>query len=131
MPGGNPMLLALVLLPALAAPQPARWSHIRSTNSRIRAAIEEGYARSKTFRSLVDQLEGSNVILHIERGDCTCYYARACLGFVSSSGRVPLPTHRSAGSDDAASCRAISTAAACSAGLRCPTERRPQLTPIS
>lgn len=59
---------------------------VRSTNPRIRAAIAEGYATSNTFRRLVDGLQKSDVILHIEAGDCGCDRARACLGFVSYAG---------------------------------------------
>ena len=82
------MLLMIIVLWAALDLQPQAGSHVRSTNSRIRAAIDEGYARSETFRSLVDRLEASDVILHIEPGACTCDRARACLGFVSSAGGV-------------------------------------------
>jgi hypothetical protein len=84
----TPAIVALVIQFVMPAAQPVRWNLIRSTNSRIRAAIAEGYARSMTFRSLVQDLEASNIILYIDRGECTCNRARACLGFVSSVAGV-------------------------------------------
>lgn len=84
----TPALVALVIQSVMPAAQPVRWNHIRTTNSRIRAAIAEGHARSMTFRNLVQDIEASNIIVYIDRGDCTCDRARACLGFVSSVAGV-------------------------------------------
>jgi hypothetical protein len=81
------LLLIVASGPLTAGASPAdQIERVRSTNPRIRAAIAEGYATSNTFRRLVDSLRRSDVILHIEAGECGCERARACLGFVSYSG---------------------------------------------
>ena len=81
-------LFVLVMLgmtqPALAG-QSVPNEHVRSTNPRILSGIAERYARSPTFRGLVDDLERSDLILHIEYGTCTCQLAQACMVFVSAS----------------------------------------------
>jgi hypothetical protein len=61
---------------------------VRSTNARIRQALNEGYGKSGTFRTLVDSLRGGDVIVHIEPRECTCDRARACLTFVVDGGIV-------------------------------------------
>ena len=71
-----------------ATEQGHAFPHVRSTNGRIRTALDEGYAKSRTFRGLVDSLERSDVILHIERGECACGRARACLTFLADAGGV-------------------------------------------
>jgi hypothetical protein len=81
------MGIALLVLSGAPPPSPTD-ANVRSTNPRIRAAIAEGSSTSPTFRSLVERLQGSTVIIYIERGDCTCVRARSCLAFVASTGGV-------------------------------------------
>jgi hypothetical protein len=40
---------------------------VRSTDPIVLAALAKGMARSATFRSLVNRLDGSNVIVHVDR----------------------------------------------------------------
>jgi hypothetical protein len=52
---------------SLAADQPARdGSHVRTMDTRLRAEIDEGLARSSLFRDLVARLDGSDVIVYVE-----------------------------------------------------------------
>jgi len=61
----------LLFVTSLAADQPARdGSHIRTMDSRIRAEIDEGLARSSLFRDLVARLDASDVIVYVEP-ECT------------------------------------------------------------
>jgi hypothetical protein len=59
---------------------------VRTTNARIRRALSEGERQSLTFRRLRHALEQSDLILHIEAGDCQCQPARSCLSFVTLTG---------------------------------------------
>mgnify|MGYP006952652715 CR=1 FL=1 len=61
---------------------------VRSTNGRIVQALAQGTARSPTFAQMLEELQGSDVILHMEAGECDCRGARACLTFLSSSGNT-------------------------------------------
>jgi hypothetical protein len=58
-----------VQIPAAAAEEPslARMPHVRAPHRNITVLIEQGYERSATFRRLVDDLERSNVIVHLQR----------------------------------------------------------------
>ena len=57
----------LVFVASLAAGAPNRdGGHVRVTDSRLRAEINEGLARSAFFRSLVARLDGSDVIVYIQ-----------------------------------------------------------------
>ncbi len=57
----------LFFVTSLAADQPARdGSHVRTMDSRIRAEIDEGLARSSLFRDLVARLDASDVIVYVE-----------------------------------------------------------------
>jgi hypothetical protein len=67
---------------------PVLAEHVRSTNARVRNALREGELKSATFRELLAHLQQSDVILHIEAGDCTCNRAKACLSFVAQAGPV-------------------------------------------
>jgi hypothetical protein len=65
-----------VLLAVLAAPpRPATASgliehgmafHVRTTDARLRRLIDEGLRTSPTFRSIVDRLIGTDVIVHLQ-----------------------------------------------------------------
>lgn len=81
-------VLAAVFLASAAPERVDAPGGVRSSNARIRAAIEEGRERSATFRDLVERLEGSSVILYVERGRCPCPKARSCLAFVTTTGGV-------------------------------------------
>jgi hypothetical protein len=59
---------------------------VRTTNSRIRQAMREGQDKASTFRSLLQQLQRSDVVLYIEPGECTCAAARSCVTFVTTAG---------------------------------------------
>ena len=48
-------------------PQPIERPHVRSENPVIRRLIERGLLQSLTFRRLVDELNASDVIVHLER----------------------------------------------------------------
>jgi hypothetical protein len=53
--------------PLAAAPRRTAPPHVRSTDAIVLAALARGRARSETFRGLVDRLEASDVIVHVER----------------------------------------------------------------
>jgi len=57
----------LVYVASLAAGAPERdGGHVRATDSRLRAEINEGLARSPLFRQLVARLDGSDVIVYVQ-----------------------------------------------------------------
>ena len=58
---------------------------VRSTNPAIAQAIAEGEARSITFRSLVQKIEGTDGIVYVERGRCG-HGVPACLSLSVVSG---------------------------------------------
>jgi hypothetical protein len=65
-------LLVFALTGAQTAPviRDERLSHLRTGVNRIADVIESGYARSGTFRSLVDRLRTADAIVFIEAGRC-------------------------------------------------------------
>jgi len=65
---------------AIPGYQPMPGSHVRSSNSKLLALIEQAGERSATFRSLVDTINASDSIVFVEAGDCG-HGVRAC--FVS------------------------------------------------
>jgi hypothetical protein len=57
----------LVFVASLAGgQQPRDGGHVRTTDTRLRAGINEGMARSSSFRDLVARLDGSDVIVYVE-----------------------------------------------------------------
>jgi hypothetical protein len=61
------MVAGLVLASLIAiAGQPVSLRHVRATEARILAIVEEGVARSATFRRLVETLDASDVIVYLE-----------------------------------------------------------------
>ncbi len=57
----------LVYVASLAAGAPQRdGGHVRVTDSRLRAEINEGLARSSLFRQLVARLDASDVIVYVQ-----------------------------------------------------------------
>ena len=59
------LFVALWTLANSIAVQPATFNHVRSDESRIRALVVDGYARSPTFRTLVDTIEGLSCIVYV------------------------------------------------------------------
>jgi len=63
----NIALGVLVLLtPFIAGTEPRDGGHVRTMDQRLRSVIDEGLARSASFRSLVARLDGSDVIVYVE-----------------------------------------------------------------
>jgi hypothetical protein len=64
----NIALGVLVFLTSLmAGTEPRDGSHVRTLDKELRTVIDEGLARSKSFRGLIARLDGSDVIVYIER----------------------------------------------------------------
>ena len=60
------MVADLVLASLIGvAGQPVSLGHVRATEARILAIVEDGVSRSATFRRLVDTLDASDVIVYI------------------------------------------------------------------
>jgi hypothetical protein len=59
------LLSALVISPTAAAAGPDGGPRIRPQDSRTRLMLQEGAARSATFKALVDRIEASNVFVYI------------------------------------------------------------------
>ena len=63
----NIALGVLVLLTSfIAGTEPRDGSHVRTMDRRLRSVIDEGLARSASFRGLVARLDGSDVIVYVE-----------------------------------------------------------------
>ena len=74
----------LVFVASLAAGAPQRdGGHVRVIDSRLRAEISEGLARSAFFRNLVARLDGSDVIVYVER---ECPMSQRIFGRLSFMG---------------------------------------------
>lgn len=64
-------------------------ARVRSTDKRILALLEEGGARSRTFRGLVDAIDQTDGIVYVEFGDCVFGHVNGCLlPFVGAAGGV-------------------------------------------
>ena len=64
----NVALRVLVLLSSfITGTEPRDGSHVRTLDQRLRSVIDEGLARSASFRDLVARLDGSDVIVYVER----------------------------------------------------------------
>jgi hypothetical protein len=55
-----------LLLAIVYAVQDSSTAHVRTTEPRIQALIDEGIARSETFRRLVTTLDASDVFVYVE-----------------------------------------------------------------
>ena len=84
-----------VLLVLLAAVRPAAASgltvdgmafHIRTTDARLRSLIDEGVRTSPTFRSIVDRLIGSDVIVLLQCDPTASAQVDGRLTFASKAG---------------------------------------------
>ena len=63
----NIALGVLVLLNwFIAGTEPRDGGHVRTLDKGLRSVIDEGLARSASFRGLVARLDGSNVIVYVE-----------------------------------------------------------------
>src|SRR5258705_689955 len=79
-------LLQGPLLQRAYAEQPPDGNHVRTNDSRLRAAIAEGIGGSALFRDLVAQLDASDVLVYVE-SDCLMPPPLAGrLTFMSSAG---------------------------------------------
>jgi hypothetical protein len=77
----------LLFVTSLAADQPARdGSHVRTMDTRLRAEIDEGLARSSLFRDLVARLDSSDVIVYVESECAMSPRLFARLTFMASGG---------------------------------------------
>jgi len=68
------------------AREPGDPSHVRATDSRIRAAIADGLEGSALFRDLVARLEASDVVVYVESDQLIPERLQGRLTFVSSAG---------------------------------------------
>jgi hypothetical protein len=80
-------VLALAALLCCLAPAAAGQSigAVRPEHPDLRKMIEEGLDRSATFRTLVDQLNASSMVVYVRFGRCTGAVA-ACTRFVTPQG---------------------------------------------
>jgi hypothetical protein len=63
----NVALGVLVFLTSfIAGTEPRDGSHVRTLDKRLRSVIDEGLARSASFRGLIARLDGSDVIVYVE-----------------------------------------------------------------
>jgi hypothetical protein len=63
----NIALGVLVLLTSfIAGTEPRDGSHVRTMDKRLRRVIDQGLARSASFRGLIARLDGSDVIVYVE-----------------------------------------------------------------
>jgi hypothetical protein len=59
------ILLTLLMSTNSTAFEPTAFRHVRSEEARIRALVDEGYARSATFRQLADAVEALPCVVYI------------------------------------------------------------------
>ena len=83
------------MTPELASPAAGRFQRVRTLDGHVSDMLASGYQRSATFRDLVDLLEGSDVIVHVERRPILT--ETAFLHFVTHAGgsrylRITLDT---------------------------------------
>jgi hypothetical protein len=60
------MGVLVLLTPFIAGTEPRDGGHVRTMDKRLRSVIDEGLARSASFRGLVARLDGSDVIVYVE-----------------------------------------------------------------
>ena len=80
---GVPSLFLIISLLPAAAQEPSGSltivvPRVRSTSANLRALIDDGVARSKTFANLVTAIEATDGIVYVEEGECPRGVA-ACL----------------------------------------------------
>jgi hypothetical protein len=77
------LLTATAVHGQLGEPQ---WRHVRSRDSVVISYLEEGCRRSATFRQIVDELEHSDVIVHLERSGAVRSGCTGQLQFAAAAG---------------------------------------------
>jgi hypothetical protein len=92
----RPTPLAALVLFALVvtAPAAARAStpgdgadfHLRTTQSRLRALLEDGVRQSPAFRALVERLSGSDVVVYLHTDSHWPAHADGAMTFVTAAG---------------------------------------------
>lgn len=83
----QPLSLLIALLPLFHGTDASTdLPRVRTANSRVAAAVQEGVRRSPSFRAVMAQLLNSDVVVHLVVADCSCRSARACLTFVTNAG---------------------------------------------
>ena len=61
---------------------------VRSTDRMVTELVGEGYARSATFRRLVDGISATNALVYVEPGSCAYGHLNACLvAFIAATSR--------------------------------------------
>lgn len=80
------VLLATIPLHASTLPEDAYTFHIRTTDSRVRHAIDEGIRHSPTFRAIVERLIGSDVIVFLQCDPAAPLRVDGRMTFVSKAG---------------------------------------------
>ena len=60
------MGVLVLLTPFIAGTEPRDGGHVRTMDKRLGSVIDEGLARSASFRGLVARLDGSDVIVYVE-----------------------------------------------------------------
>jgi hypothetical protein len=60
------MGVLVLLTPFIAGTEPRDGGHVRTMDKSLRSVIDEGLARSASFRGLVARLDGSDVIVYVE-----------------------------------------------------------------
>jgi hypothetical protein len=86
----TPWVGALLLASTVSA-SPAEpgspFYHVRSADRRVVELMRKGYARSATFRRLVDAIERTNVMVYVQPSSWLPVPMRACLRFAGVAGR--------------------------------------------
>jgi len=59
-------MVAMMVLSSVLTAQDPNTSHVRTTEPLVRSLIEQGLARSETFRRLVDTLNQSDVVVYVD-----------------------------------------------------------------
>lgn len=80
------LLSAAALATAQTLPSDGVFFHLRSTDSALRAHIEEGRNASPTFRALVDRLVGSDVVVYLRCDPWGPSHVAGRMTFVSTAG---------------------------------------------
>lgn len=76
------MWFALVLIQPATVPPPQQLyplSRVRSTDTLLVDLVRRGVAQSATFRTIVERLEASDLIVYLNRGHCGRENAPGCL----------------------------------------------------
>ena len=72
---------------AVASPAAPQFVRLKPTDPELRRLITDGYLRSDAFRSLVDAIQGSSVLVIVQFGECAGGRFRSCVTNVDGDGR--------------------------------------------